>query len=319
MRINRNQIDSKDPHFNIFYSYSLGGKRKNNSEDSLDELNLKNKEQFEILEDNLTRAFLITLKSFQHNIIKYLEQLFKEDYIPIKKSKNVYFDLQNIVDKQLSEKIKGKETKKILLVISNLKPEITKKDLIKSEEKNRSKGSRPDGWLILDDLAIMIESKIKHNKVDINQLARHIKKHFGIHEDNINENFWLVTRSWRQIIDFMKENNFDNTNNNDNLIRNYFIKDFKEVLMKTGQNLDLSFITSEKGYNRLDARQQFKLLLLRLDEKINVAQSYLHRSGRPLADYIWDFYGSIYMNNNSNTYKIGYETENGEWVYAGRA
>ena len=290
MRNNRSHIDFKDPHFNLFYSYSIGGKRKNNSEDSLDELTLKDKKQFEVLEDNLTRAFLITLKSFQNNIIKYFNLLFKENSIRIDKSKNIYFDLQNI-DKQLSKKIKDKKTKKILLVISNIKPEITKKDLIKSVAENKSKGSRPDGWLILDDWAIMIESKIKHNKVDTNQLKRHIEKHFNITKDNINENFWLVTKSWKQIIDSMNENNFVDTIHNDNPMRKYFIKDFKEVLMKTGQNLDLSFITSGKGYNRIDARQQFKILLIRLDEKIKDTHPYLYRSGRPLADYIWDFYG----------------------------
>ena len=44
------------------------------------------------MEDNLTRAFLITLKSFQNNIIKYLNLLFKENSIRIEKSKNIYWN-----------------------------------------------------------------------------------------------------------------------------------------------------------------------------------------------------------------------------------
>ena len=291
MRNKKDKIDATDPHFNLFYSYSLGGKKKNNEGDETDENFKKDENRIKILENNLTRAFLITLKSFSRDqVIFYLNSLFKKKRLQIKKSKNIYYALQNI-DEQFSEQIKDKKTKKILLVISDTKLDITKEDLIKSLEENTSKDSRPDGWLILDDWAIMIESKIKDNKVNTDQLKRHIEKHFRIDKYNINENFWLVTKSWRQIIDSMVENNFYDAIDNDNQLRKYFIKDFKEVLMKTGQKLDLSFITSEKGYNRIDARQQFKTLLISLDEKIKVAHPSLIRSGRPLADYIWDFYG----------------------------
>lgn len=279
-----------DPHFNLFYSYSLGGKKKNNEEDETDINIQKDKERLKILEDNLTRAFLITLKSFRSESIDYLNLLFKEDHLKIKKSKIIYFDLQN-VNEELLEKIRNKKTKKILLVISKIKHEINANELKKLILQNPSQGSRPDGWIIIGDWVILIESKINYNQVDIAQLTRHINKQFG-GKNIIGDNFWYVPRSWEQILEPMHKMKLNEPQQKNNQIRKYLINDFREVLMKTGQNLDLSFITNGKGYNRIDAKQQFKPLLEKLDNKVEMQFPFLTRACRPLAGYIWDYYGT---------------------------
>ena len=293
-----NNVFPHDSHFNLFYSYSIGGKEKTIKDgETEDVFKQKNKKQRDILEDNLTRAFLITIGSFSPKLIRaYFNILFSTDIPKIASSKNIDLDLQNIDpgNKKLSEKIKDKNINKLLLVISDLEPKITKEDLLISLKNfNGNDKGRPDGWIIYDELVILIEAKIKINPVDPGQLVRHLNTNFG--KNSLNEhNFEFVKKSWKQILAVFSDENFINQyKNNFNEINNIFIQDFKDVLMKTGQILDLSFITDKnQGYSKENARIQFPLLLEAFDQKLKGTKFdfELKRAKRPKTGYLWELY-----------------------------
>lgn len=87
-----------DPHFNLFYSYDRGSQ--------------KDPDRISQLEDNITRGFLIVLRSL-NNQQKFLSQLLD---IGEKQLDTLTFDLQNIDDKEDLAKIKKSEDKILLLI-----------------------------------------------------------------------------------------------------------------------------------------------------------------------------------------------------------
>ncbi|MFZ1288914.1 MAG: hypothetical protein WAR79_02405 [Melioribacteraceae bacterium] len=289
-------IKTLDPHFNLFASYSKGKLEKENlkhANSSYYDLLPDGKIEKDILEDNLTRAFLITLSALKNNQIEeFLNNLSKgTPKFHIKKNTEIVLDLQNLNNEKLKEKISDKNTEKVLLTIttSNI---ICIDDIIK-ELINTSveKGSRPDGWIIFNNTTILIESKIKDNELDKKQLIRHLKKQFQLNNDEIKDKvFSLISVTWKEVNNCL----FNVTVNYENEISKIYLKHFKELLIMTGLNLDLSFITEEKqGYERNKAKAQFPLLLQKLDEKVKGLgfPPDFEIAKRPKADYLWDFYG----------------------------
>jgi hypothetical protein len=279
----KKKIIRHDGHFNMFHSYAQG--------------NEKNSESMEILEDNLTRAFLITLSYLESSqIIKFLNAsiLHHQDchLPPISDTSGIdkiHFDLQNLSDKSLKAYVKKPTVQKILLTIS---PRLHKVfDSAEKEQENNTGGSRPDGWIILGDYAILIESKVNNNPLTENQLSRHIKTHFGVSKHH--HSFSMVQLTWSKIIEGMN-GLFKHDEHSDGSLKFTIFSQFREALMKSGQNLDLSFITDHgRGYNREDARNNFELLLSNFDEKIKSGgmTSKIKRGKRPKAGHIWDYYG----------------------------
>ena len=272
-----------DGHFNMFHSYAQG--------------NEKNSESMAILEDNLTRAFLITLSYMASDqIIKFLNSsifLHQDCHLPpisdASDIDKIHFDLQNLSDKSLRTYVKKPDVKKILLTIS---PKLHKVLMTATgEPENDAGGSRPDGWIILGDYAILIESKVNNNPLTKNQLSRHIKTHFGVPRQG--QNFSMIQITWSKIIEGM-EGFFKQDGHREGSLQYAVYTQFREALMKSGQNLDLSFITDHgKGYNREDARNNFELLLSSFDDKIESEgkASQIKRGKRPKAGHIWDYYG----------------------------
>ena len=94
---------SSDPHFNMFYSYA-GGHNKD-----LEHLNQ--------LEDNITRAFIITLSGLDHDQqLKFLIKILGTRIIS-SRTREISYDLQNLKSKLTRKYIHGLR-KKILLTIS---------------------------------------------------------------------------------------------------------------------------------------------------------------------------------------------------------
>ena len=86
-----------EPYLNLFYSFQRGNR------DSLE----SNKR----LEDNLTRAFLVTLKNLKDKKSSFLEKL-----LGINSPKKIHLATQNINSSELLKKIKESPNKKILLI-----------------------------------------------------------------------------------------------------------------------------------------------------------------------------------------------------------
>lgn len=102
----------KDKHLNLFYSFAQG---KDNS--------LKN---IGVLEDNITRSFLITLS----NLGKNGRRNFFKNLLNMDVKKEIFYDLQNIDNIDLLKQIQKIE-EKILLIISSRKTNITKESFSK--------------------------------------------------------------------------------------------------------------------------------------------------------------------------------------------
>ncbi|MBK6877771.1 MAG: hypothetical protein IPG99_15285 [Ignavibacteria bacterium] len=102
-----------DNYLNLFFSYD-GGSRKD----------LERKKQ---LENNLTRAFIITLSNLSTELSKeFLGAFIDQNDISVSDFK---FELQSIEDQKTIEKVQ-KCRKKILLIIESSKSMISKKDLV---------------------------------------------------------------------------------------------------------------------------------------------------------------------------------------------
>ena len=167
-----------DPHLNIFQAYHGGN---TNSPDHINRL-----------EDNLTRAFLITLRYLPNNeLIEFLKNLgFKN--VP----KKLKFDLQNLSDKQALKRIQ-KSKQKFVLLISRDKVEPSQLKIAKSDTVQNT---RPDGWIYGDlktsSWGILIESKVGENKQSAQQIYRHItdkeRSGFGILDHELS---WVLAYS----------------------------------------------------------------------------------------------------------------------------
>jgi hypothetical protein len=151
------------------------------------------------------------------------------------------------------------------------------------------KGCRPDGWIYNERIIIAIEAKLNNNCFIDSQLSRHLfdkKNGLGIKEEN--EEYSIINITWDEIVKKFSELKANENRYSKDL---FLIEEFKRYLDMSQRKLDLSFIISDEGYTRENAREQFPLLLSKLDEKIKTKLPLLERSKRPLADYIWDYYG----------------------------
>jgi len=226
----------------------------------------------------------------------------------IKKSDLAIIDVdKGLINKinKLDEKAKGKKEEEI----KKKYKQMVKKQMFDEEfqisgdeEKIHGKylqslyslihGSRPDGWIYNDDIAILIEAKSGFGKIYDSQIFRHLTdpNGFGIPSKEVLkgdgcDKYDIVNISWKEINEKLYKLEL-----NDN--EKIFVHQFKEYLIMTGETLDLSFVVKEdEGYDREKAKNQFPLFLEELDrevEKLGIKN--LERGKRPL-DILWDYYG----------------------------
>jgi hypothetical protein len=119
MKRKRTSTKSKDHHLNLFYNYN----NEHLSNTSIEEINKVNTRS--ILEDNVTRAFIIFLDFLKknHSLSDFIEILKK--YIPNEKAMTILmkleepeFDLQNLNNVKDKKFVQSKDTKKLLLILS---------------------------------------------------------------------------------------------------------------------------------------------------------------------------------------------------------
>jgi len=130
-----------DKHFNIFQSYHGG--------------NLDSPDKINRLEDNLTRALLITLFKISENCPDQFTGILN-DLIGDKSKGNCVFDLQNLKDKDALRKLQ-KSTKKIFLSIARNKHVIDAENL----KKEYSKVEKMRGNLADNNKRKVLRDKIK--------------------------------------------------------------------------------------------------------------------------------------------------------------
>lgn len=312
-KIINEQIDVQrpnDPHLNLFYSYAPGS------------LSKENFERAKQLEDNHTRAFIITLMLLDTDSQKqFLNHLLPKEV----KSKQFNYDLQTT-----SLYSKSKEIPKYVIVlqrddsnislddIQNLDHEILvelESDENKSLIKNINacikdecdfeigeiviplgqlysiiqllSGNRPDAWIIGDKEACLIESKIGNNSVSPYQIYRHITGHSGLNitSKNLkanNENLTIINVTWEEIANYFREVDKNN----------FIVEQFLKYITMTGQTLNFDYIID----NKLDSevhKEQMNLFLNKIDKELIERNLRFERKGRGKGKRsgLWEPYG----------------------------
>ncbi len=319
MKRKRTSTKSKDHHLNLFYNYN----NEHLSNTSIEEINKVNTRS--ILEDNVTRAFIIFLDFLKknHSLSDFIEILKK--YIPNEKAMTILmkleepeFDLQNLNNVKDKKFVQSKDTKKLLLILSTQpfeprdifdKNEASKAKLEEDETDSKDisrKGpdNRADGW-ILDEtnkIAVLVEVKIGDNRVDVNQLKRHIggsqgfnlsefgTENFDDREFNINN---VIGLTWRQISDSL--NTFKKQLSEDRKpYHDYFIDNLQEYIYMSGADSKLWHLL-DKDITLAEEKAIFSNILKKMDDKIineykNDPELTVDRKSRS-QDGLWDIWG----------------------------
>jgi hypothetical protein len=165
-----------DKHLNLFYTYN----RDN-----------------QLIENNLTRAFIVTLRFLEKETCnRFLQKLLEDKIsrvgIEIPSFHNVDFALQDNIGKQA---IKNYQVK-FVLAIASYRFEIADK-----EEAKTYDDSVPDAWIFDEKqgLCILIESKVGLNFLSKSQIASHAKNWLNIPSNRLAEH--LLSISWHEISD----------------------------------------------------------------------------------------------------------------------
>lgn len=168
-----------DPHLNLFYSYNR---------------------DIELIENNLTRALIVTLRLLSGETRnKLLRELFD---IPIRNLGGITppfssasFTLQGYFDTSLLEQIKQKWVVTIA----------TERELQESLDPSIqwdgvSGDSIPDAWIYDPDegYCFLIEAKIGSNPLDARQVLSHAKGWLGIPKKHLSKN--LIPLTWPDIL-----------------------------------------------------------------------------------------------------------------------
>lgn len=303
-----------EKHLNLFYSYNQG--------------NLSSSERIKQLEDNLTRALIVTLKNLNISTQnECLKLLLSKDKI---QSESFFYDLQNTTKYNLKS-----DAEKFLIVLQrdkskfnledfqnldtsflenktenemrNLEKEIRKHISSESEEDFQIQnikvkfselnsilqllyGNRADAWLIGEKEVILIETKIGYNSASKYQIYRHITGKNGL---NLKVTDLKSAKTKLSIINITWEeinSIFQRLKVTANQTEHFLILQFLEYISMTGQKLNLDYIVKSDVDSEIH-REQFSLFLNQLDEKIKERNLFLERQNRKKVN-LWEPYGN---------------------------
>jgi hypothetical protein len=288
---------------------------------------LSSSERIKQLEDNLTRALIVTLQNLQFSTrLDFLKKLLSKNVIH---SKSFDFDLQNTL------KYKNKsDVEKFLVILQRNKSIFTIQDFQnfdvsflenkteferKEIEKNIRKhiaseseedfyienlrfsfselnsllqffyGNRPDAWIIGEKEVILFETKIGYNSASKYQIYRHITGKNGL---NLKSQELRKASANLSIINVNWEEIgkiFQELKTSANETEKFLINQFNEYISMTGQRLNLDYILKGEIDNEIH-REQFSLFLNQLDEKIKKRELPFKRHNRTKAG-LWEPYG----------------------------
>ncbi|MDQ3181307.1 MAG: hypothetical protein M3Q33_12385 [Acidobacteriota bacterium] len=302
-----------EKHLNLFYSYNQG--------------NLSSSERIKQLEDNLTRALIVTLRSLEVSTqVSFLNLLLSKNIIH---SKSFVFDLQN------TKRYKPRsDTAKFLIILQRDKSNFTLKDFqnldtsflenktdfekkeiekdirkhITSESQENFQinntdfkfselnsllqffyGNRPDAWIISEKEVILFETKIGYNSASKYQIYRHItgKSGLNLKPQNLKNNNANLS-----IINITWEEIgkiFQSLKSDVKQTEHFLISQFLEYISMTGQKLNLEYLVKGEFESELH-REQFSLFLNQFDKKIVEKKLPFKRHHRTKAG-LWEPYG----------------------------
>lgn len=306
---------------NLFQAYSSG--------------NTKDQERIKSLENNVTRAFVITLKyihdetpDISHEILNGLVGA----EMPISKAENVLFDLQSGTP-EIKASAQQSVVKKIILAISSRREEkptfscvdrydevlkavgdknrkkllnslaaiLKKKESDKTEKvliagKEYSFSRRevadvyqlvhdniPDGWIVApQNYAILLESKVGSGRVCEDQLFRHATGSNGFRlpaQEVKAGGVRVVCATWGDVCDLLIQAKDSKQLGEVSL---EITEQFLEFMEMCGEKLNFGSLV-EGQYKEIEMRDQFLLLVEKMQQKLNDRGIPLVREDRPLA------------------------------------
>ncbi len=320
-----------EKHLNLFYSYNQG--------------NLSSSERIKQLEDNLTRALIVTLRNLEtFSQIKFLKLLLSKNIV---NSKSFVYDLQNT-----SEYKSKSDTAKFLVVLQrdksnfdlndfqNLetsflenKTDVEKKEIERDVRKHIATesqedfqinnivfkfselnsllqffyGNRPNAWIIGEKEVVLLETKIGYNSASKYQIYRHITGKSGL---NLNPQKLKNHPVNLSIINITWEEIgkiFQGLKSETNQTELFLINQFLEYISMTGQKLNLDYLVKGEFESELH-REQFSLFLNQFDKKIAEKELPFKRHHRAKAG-LWEPYGMKLSENEISKnphYTIGF-------------
>lgn len=304
------QIEKHDKYLNLFYSYNQGS--------------LKNEEKTKQLEDNLTRALIVTLQNLNSNLQKQIIGLITDKHKV--ESKGFSYDLQN-TDKYNS---KNNATKYIIILERQKIDEITKEKLQEREkeikpfiklleaEDDKAIWTKKVKQAIKDEKDLIINSSKKIEQDKLNALYQFIhdnrpdawilgEKEVLLIETKIGSNQVLPEQIYRHITG---KNGLQIGLNNPKLeiiniiwediqkiFRNlkptgdkeqFLINQFLNYISMTGQTLDFNYLI-EGNFDEETHKAQFELFLSKFDDALESKNIKIKRNKRN-KDGLWEPY-----------------------------
>lgn len=272
-----------DKHLNLFFSYNQG--------------QINDIEKEKQLENNLTRALIVTISNLEYILqLKFIQSLIEPDKL---KSKSFQFDLQNTTYNR------NQNSSKYVLIIQRDKNIITLDGLLDNVHSSRI-GNIPDAWIIGANETILIETKIGDNPASKSQIFRHItgKNGYNIPRKLLrNSNLRIINKSWEDICIIIK--NLKATKEQDR----FLLSQLHNYIIMTAQILSLQYIIDNKIILKTH-KQQFKLFLNKLSNEIENERLPFFSENRNKSG-LWEGYGikkSDKVNRNPH-YTIGFSDE----------
>lgn len=317
-----------DKHLNLFYSYNQG--------------DFSSPETQKQLENNLTRALITTIKNLSPEAQRQIIELLIAQKTGIKlKSKKFLFDLQNTehnVNKDASKYIIILQRTKSEITLIDLKkinePILTflttqanKDDLKRDINRHLKEGSDftrnkitikneeltsildlihqniPDAWIIGEQVAILIETKIGRNIASPFQIIRHItgKNGFNIsHKDFTSgkSDVNLVCLTWEEVASLIRQL----YKNSPDIKEHFLLNELLEYINMTAQVLDFSYIIDNEIDNNIH-KEQFELFLCKLDNVLKNKKLPFERKKRKKSG-LWEPYTLSGSNKEDPHYTI---------------
>jgi len=192
--LNSSMPNMYDKHLNLFYSYNR---------------------DIELIEDNLTRAFAVTLSLLSPSTaLDFLSQLvfgYKKDIDSDSSPFDLDIDsLQIALQGNIDPAIPRSSEIPILLIIStdllNVNSLLAFDADLLNTDLSLDPSSRPDAWIYHDQGAycILIEVKVGNYPINNAQLSSHVRDWFGLKCQDLYERSAIISRTWIQVLEILE-------------------------------------------------------------------------------------------------------------------
>jgi len=184
-----------DKHLNLFYTYNR---------------------DTELIENNLTRAFIVVLSAVSDKTrCRLLSALLEKSRKMTQKPAgiagvdftNACFALQSNIDRAIPQN----SSRKVLLTISTEPLDLSSypiaTEIMQPDEYSYESGftSVPDAWIYDDTYCLLLEVKVGDYPLNISQLHAHAKDWFGLSLEHLDSHHALCSVTWTDVLEVLDD------------------------------------------------------------------------------------------------------------------